>query len=173
MSAAVAEDYMEEGAGALDLRVTKIESDLAHVSSSVANIEIDLRDMRKSMDQRFEAANGEFKAVRAEMSVEFRAVRTKMSTEFKAVRAEMSAGFESVRAEMAAGRAEISAEFNAVREEMKADRAVMSAEFKAVREEMNTIAAAGCLECQFVTVALTWAESGLSVPAEFTAATAK
>jgi hypothetical protein len=119
MSAAVAEDDMEESAGGLDLRVAKIESDVAHISSSVANTEIDLRDMRKSMDQRFEATHCEFKAVRAEMSAEFKAVRAEMSAGFGALRAEMSAGFEALRAEMSAMRSDFSAGLQMARAEAK------------------------------------------------------
>jgi outer membrane murein-binding lipoprotein Lpp len=110
MSAAIAEDDMGESAGGLDLRVAKIESDVTHVRSSVANIEIDLRDMRKSIDHRFEATNGEFKAVRAEMSTGFQAVHAGIEgirAEMRAMRGDFSAGLQNARAEATAESTEI------------------------------------------------------------------
>jgi uncharacterized protein YPO0396 len=83
----------------LEPRVAKIEAAVAYISSRVANMEIDLRDMRKSMDQKFDTTNGELRGIRAEMSTEFKAMRGEMSTEFKAMRGEMSAEFKAMRGE--------------------------------------------------------------------------
>ena len=106
MSAAREVFEMEESAAQLGPRVAKVEAEVTYISSRVTNIEIDLRDMRKSMDQKFDATSGEFKTLRAEMKVEsnalrdeMRAFRTEMSADFKAFRSEMSAEFKAVRAE--------------------------------------------------------------------------
>ena len=119
MSAAREVFEMEESAAQLGPRVAKVEAEVTYISSRVTNIEIDLRDMRKSMDQKFDATSGEFKTLRAEMKVEsnalrdeMRAFRTEMSADFKAFRSEMSAEFKAFRSEM-------SAEFKAVRAEAK------------------------------------------------------
>ena len=81
MSAAIAEAYMGDGVAQLESRVAKVEAGVEYIGSRVSNIEIDLRDMRKSMDQRFDGVSAEFKAIRAEMREEFRALRAEFKQE--------------------------------------------------------------------------------------------
>ena len=46
---------MEESLGSLDRRVAVLEANTGSMKESIGRIEVDLRDMRKSVDQRFEA----------------------------------------------------------------------------------------------------------------------
>ncbi|HEX8755944.1 MAG TPA: hypothetical protein VF745_06375 [Steroidobacteraceae bacterium] len=141
MSAVIAEVHMEEGVAQLEPRIAKIESDVGYISSRVANIEIDLRDMRKSMDQRFDATFGEFKQIRAEINTEFKSVRAEMAAESKSVRADMAAEFKSVRADMAAEfnsfRADMATEFKAVRTGSKEESMAIRAEAKKESSELH------------------------------------
>ena len=127
---------MEEGVAQLEPRIAKIESDVGYISSRVANIEVDLRDMRKSMDQRFDATAGEFKQIRAEMNTEFKSVRTEMVAEFKSVRTEMAAEFKSVRTEMAAGFGDVHAES---KKESRAIRAEAKEESRQVHGKLDQL----------------------------------
>ena len=91
---------MAEGVAQLEPRVAKIEADVAYISSRVANVEIDLRDLRKSMDARFDATSAELRTIRADMSSEFKSIRADMSSEFKALREDMTGEFRTIRTEM-------------------------------------------------------------------------
>ena len=62
-----------------EIRLARLESDVAHIQSDVTDIKIDLRELRSE-------THGEFKAVRTEIS----GLRTEMQGEFKAVRTEIS-----------------------------------------------------------------------------------
>jgi hypothetical protein len=111
MSAVVAEDHMGDSVAQLEPRVAKVEAGVEYIVSRVSNIEIDLRDMRKSMDQRFQGVGAEFNAVRAEMREEFETVRAEMRGEFKTFRAEMREEFTAARAETSAGFRALRADF--------------------------------------------------------------
>lgn len=110
---------VEEDMARLEPRVAKLEADVAYIGSRVSNIEIDLREMRKSTEDGFDATKAEFKEIRAEMSAEFKGLRAEMSAEFKAVRAEMCAEFKAVRGEISAGFDKLGEEFRAGRTEAK------------------------------------------------------
>jgi len=114
---------MGDSVAQLESRVAKVEAGVEYIVSRVSSIEIDLRDMRKSMDQRFEGIGAEFKAVRAEMRDEFKTFRAEIREEFRAARAETSDEFKTFRAE--------------IREEFRAARAETSAEFRALRADFK------------------------------------
>lgn len=50
----------QEDAGRLEPRVAKIESDVAQLNSRLAGVEVDLRDFRKSMDQKLDKIDYRF-----------------------------------------------------------------------------------------------------------------
>jgi len=121
---------MEEDVARLEPRVARLEADVANIGSRVSNIEIDLRDMRKSMEHGFDATKAEFKGIRAEMGAEFKAVRAEMSVEFKSVRAEIGAELKAFRGEVGSG-------FEKLREEISAGRAVTKEEFNKVSTKID------------------------------------
>ncbi len=101
MAAQLQEKFVvDHGDSRLESRVARIEADVANVRERISIVEVDLRDLRKSVDGLRDSTTAEFRSVRAEMASEFKAVRAEMAGEFKAIRTEMASEFGSVRSEM-------------------------------------------------------------------------
>lgn len=103
----------------LETRVAQLERDTAHMRADIADITIDLRQMRGKLTEPHTEVNGEFRVIRAAISdlgsktqEEFNAIRKEMQDECKALRTEihensaalrtaMHDGFSAVRADVA------------------------------------------------------------------------
>jgi len=69
----------------IDRRVAVVETDILNIKNSVAKLEVDMRDMRKSMDQKFDLLDAKLDRKFDSLDVKFASLDAKFDAKFASV----------------------------------------------------------------------------------------
>jgi hypothetical protein len=94
------EPPMEESVERLEPRVARLESDVAHILSSSEDIKIELRELRKSTDAKFDVVHGKLDAFRAEFTGKTDGVHKDLTGKIDGVEKKLSDKIDGVHKEL-------------------------------------------------------------------------
>ena len=91
------------GGGGVEARIARLESDVEHIKTTLADIKVELRATRDSTSAEIGSLRNDLGSLRSEHAADYRSLRDKMDTEFRWVLLAFSAGFMTLLGAMAKG----------------------------------------------------------------------